>query len=68
MALVRTLLTMCSATLRATPEVDHIALVSAERDCVADDVPLLLDQGEDLNARSANPASPAPSPRAPPPC
>ena len=49
-ALVRTLLDHVLATLRATTTVDHIALVSAERDCVADDVPLLLDQGSDLNS------------------
>jgi FO synthase len=49
-ALVRTLLSHVLSTLRATPEVEHIALVSSERDGVADDVPLLVDDGEDLNA------------------
>lgn len=49
-ALVRTLLSHVLDTLRATTGVDHIALVSAERDCVADDVRLLLDHGNDLNS------------------
>ena len=49
-ALVRTLLDHVLATLRATAAIDHIALVSAERDCVADDVRLLLDHGNDLNS------------------
>ncbi len=49
-ALVRTLLSHVLSTLRATPEVEHIALVSSERDGVADDVRLLVDDSEDLNA------------------
>jgi FO synthase len=49
-ALVRSLLDHVIATLRATAAVDHIALVSAERDCVADDVRLLPDHASDLNS------------------
>jgi FO synthase len=49
-ALVRTLLDHVLATLRATPGIDHIALVSGERDRVADDVSLLLDDDNELNS------------------
>jgi FO synthase len=49
-ALVRALLGHVLATLRAVPGVDHIALVSSERDGVADDVGMVQDRGNDLNA------------------
>jgi FO synthase len=49
LALVRELLQHVLSTLRAAPDIEHIALVSSERDGVADDVPLLLG-GDDLNS------------------
>ncbi len=49
MAIVRTMLRHVISILRATPEIDQIALVSAERDEVADDVPLMFDHENDLN-------------------
>jgi len=48
--LVRALLRHVLSILRATPSIEHIALVSSERDEVADDVHLLADQGSGLNA------------------
>jgi FO synthase len=50
LTLVRALLHHVLSTLRAAPHIQHIALVSSDRDGVADDVRLLLDDGADLNA------------------
>src|ERR1700683_4256552 len=50
LALVRTLLRHVLSILRAAPDIRHIALISSERDDVADDVPLLFDDGTDLNS------------------
>ncbi|MGA2342036.1 MAG: DUF2064 domain-containing protein, partial [Steroidobacteraceae bacterium] len=50
LALVRSMLGHVLATLRATPAIRHIALVTSERDEVADDVLRLDDCGGDLNA------------------
>src|ERR1700737_4434901 len=49
-ALVRSLLLHVLATLRATPGIDHVAVVSSERDGVPDDVSLVFDEGADLNS------------------
>jgi FO synthase len=49
-ALVRSLLLHVLATLRATPGIDHVAVVSSERDGVPDDVSLFFDEGADLNS------------------
>jgi FO synthase len=49
MALVRALLRHVLSTLRATPGIDRIALVSSERDGVSDDVGM-VHGGSDLNA------------------
>jgi FO synthase len=48
-AVVRALLRHVLSTLRATPGIDRIALVSSERDGVPDDV-ALISGGRDLNA------------------
>jgi FO synthase len=48
-ALVRGILDHVLSTLRAAPGIDHIVLVSNERDCVADDVGMVSDAGNDLN-------------------
>ena len=48
-ALARELLAHVLATVRATRGIDRIALISRERDDVADDVLLLEDRGSDLN-------------------
>jgi FO synthase len=49
-ALTRALLHHVLSVLRASPGIEHIAIVSGERDQVADDVQLLLDGGADLNS------------------
>ena len=49
-ALVRSLLLHVLATLRAAPGIDHVAVVSSERDDIPDDVSLFLDEGTDLNS------------------
>src|ERR1700678_1264492 len=48
--LVRSLLRHVLSTLRATPDIDRIVLVSSERDGVADDVGMVESGGQDLNA------------------
>src|SRR5262245_55131566 len=48
--LARQLLAHVLATVRAAGGIDRIALISRERDDVADDVTLLADSGGDLNA------------------
>jgi FO synthase len=50
MALARALLHHVLSILRASPGIEHIAIVSSERDHVADDVQLLTDGGADLNS------------------
>jgi len=50
LALVRAMLDHVLDVLRAVPAVDRIALVSPERDRVADDILLLPDPSHDLNA------------------
>jgi FO synthase len=49
LALVRSMLQHVLSILRATPAVQRIALVTSERDDVADDVQVLDDHGGDLN-------------------
>jgi FO synthase len=50
LGLVRALLRHVLSTLRATPGIDRIVLVSSERDGVADDVGMVQSGGQDLNA------------------
>lgn len=47
---VRSLLLRVLATLRATPGIDHVAVVSTERDTIPDDVSILPDMGTELNS------------------
>ena len=49
-ALVRSLLHHVLATLRTTPGIEHIAVVSSARDDIPDDVSLIFDEGADLNS------------------
>jgi FO synthase len=53
LALARSMLDHVLAVLRAAPAIHRIALVSSERDQVADDVLVLDDAGGDLNASLA---------------
>ncbi|HEY3850858.1 MAG TPA: 5-amino-6-(D-ribitylamino)uracil--L-tyrosine 4-hydroxyphenyl transferase CofH [Steroidobacteraceae bacterium] len=50
LALVRKLLSRVLSTLRSTPGIDRIALLSDDRDGVADDVLQIPDAGGDLNS------------------
>src|SRR5277367_6028279 len=49
LGLVRSLLRHVLSTLRATPGIDRIVLISSERDGVADDVGM-VQGGQDLNS------------------
>jgi FO synthase len=49
-AVVTSLLLHVVAVLRATPGIDHVAIVSNERDDIPDEVALFPDEGVDLNS------------------
>lgn len=48
-ALVRTMLDNVLDVLSEAPGIDHVAVVSPERDTVPDDIPVLADPGRGLN-------------------